>query len=194
MGWPNGVRAYTYQWFDTVCGEISPETPEDWKKCFDTLANDMIALISKLTDSCKLLEDVNDGKHNLQELQKRIKKLWDGYQFDEYVEDAIKGLGYDGIDIVEFRNKHLQQWRSIVQTSNDESVDTLLQKRIEIDLLTHMSNSFGYTFEELSLVLNLKNKESLQVLVVLIQNCDANNMDFNQIIYEVVKSIPENHV
>lgn len=188
------IRKEAFNWFETACGRISPNTPEEWKKCFDSLANDMIALIYKLTDSCKLLEDANDGEHNLQELQKRIKKHWDGYQFDEYVKYAINSLGYDGIEVIEFRNQHLKTWRELVQTSTDEGIDTLLKKRVEVDLLTHMSNSLGYTFEELSSLLNLKNKESLQVFVLLIKNCDAKNMSFNQIIDEVVKSIPENHV
>lgn len=188
------TRREAFNWYKAVCGTISPSTPEEWKKCFDTLANDMITLISELTDSCKLLEDKNDGKHNLQELQKRIKKHWDGFQFDEYVKDAIDSLGYDGIEVVEFRNQHLKPWRELVQTSTDEGIDALLKKRVEIDLLTYMSNSLNYTFEELSSLLNLRNKESLQVFVLLIKNCDVNNMNFNQIIDEVVKSIAENPV
>lgn len=188
------IRKIAHQWFKGVCGEFSPDTPEEWELCFNSLANDMITLISELTDSCKLLEDVNDGKHNLQELQKRIKKHWEGFQFDGYVEDAIDSLGYGGIEVVKFRNQHLETWRELVKTSTDEGIDSLLKKRIEIDLLTHMSNSLNYTFEELSSLLNLKNKESLQVLVLLIKNCDAKNMNFNQIIDEVVKSIAENPV
>lgn len=183
------IRKEAYKWFEEVCEKISPSTPEEWKKCFDALTNDMITLISELIDSCKLLEDENNGKHNLQELQKRIKKHWDAFQFDEYVEDAIKSLGYDGIDIVKFRNNNLEAWREIVQTSNDESLDTLLKKRIEINLVTHMSNALPYTIKELSLLLKFNEKESLQAFVLLLHSCDKDNMNLKEIIIQVANSI-----
>jgi hypothetical protein len=70
----------------------------------------------------------------LEELKRRVQRDWQAYRFDPIVVEAAARLGFDGLDVVGFRSRHLDSWRKVVAVADDGAIQGLLERRIEKDL------------------------------------------------------------
>lgn len=155
------IRSAT-AWFRTNCGTGTPSTDAHWSQCFDVLSNDIATLLQQAISACDAFEDPTDGKGLKEEFERRLERNWEGFRFDSFVEAACKLLGYSGIDVVPFRNKHLQAWRSVVELSEPDAIDANLTKRVEADVLHHMGEAAPFTGAELQALLGLSEAQEIR--------------------------------
>lgn len=149
-------------WFRANCGTGTPSTDAHWSQCFDVLLNDIATLLEQAVSACDAFEDPTDGKGLKEEFERRLERNWEGFRFDSFVESACKMLGFGGVDVVPFRNKYLQEWRSVVELSEPDAIDANLTKRVEADLLHHMGEAAPLTGAELQALLGLSEAEEVR--------------------------------
>jgi len=112
--------------------------------------------------ACDAFEDPTDGKGLKEEFERRLGRSWEGFRFDAFVEAACKLLGYSGVDVVPFRNKHLQAWRDVVELSEPDAIDANLTKRVEADVLQHMGEAAPLTGAEFQALLALSTAQEIR--------------------------------
>lgn len=142
-------------WFRTNCGTGAPSTNDHWSKCFEVLSNDIATLLEQAVEACDAFEDPIDGRGLKEEFERRLERNWDAFRFDVFVEAACKLLGYSGVDVVSFRNKHLNHWRKVVELSEPDAICNNLTKRVEADVLQFMGEAAPLTGAEFQALLAL---------------------------------------
>ncbi|MDC0740977.1 hypothetical protein [Polyangium mundeleinium] len=158
-----------WEWFRSGCGKSVPEEPNEWKACFDALSKDVDLVLRNAIAACEALDSAEDGPRLISELSRRLDRNWDGYRFDEYVVGAAKRLGYDRIDVVQFRNRHLDKWRKVVAAADDGCAERLVTQRIEADMLDMMSRALPAPSSEIIDKLQLKTPLELTVLMLALR-------------------------
>ncbi|CAB5106077.1 hypothetical protein IST4116A_05620 [Burkholderia cenocepacia] len=149
-------------WFRANCGTGTPSSAANWAQCFDVLLNDISTLLEQAVKACDAFEDPVDGKGLKEEFERRLERSWEGFQFDSFVEAACNLLGYSGLDVVPFRNKHLQAWRDIVALSEPDAIDKNLTKRVEADVLLYMGDAAPLTGTEFQALLSLSTGQEIR--------------------------------
>jgi hypothetical protein len=155
------IRSAT-AWFQYSCGAGTPLTIANWSKCFDVLLNDIATLLEQAVQACDAFEDPTDGKGLKEEFERRLERNWEGFRFDAFIEAACKLLGYSGVDVVSFRNKHLQDWRNVVALSEPDAIGKNLTKRVEADLLKYMGEAAPLTGTEFQALLALSTASEIR--------------------------------
>lgn len=179
-------------WFKRTCGSGTPTNSEQWGRCFSQLCNDLSALMSGAISACDNLDSVDDGPRLVADLKTRINLQWDAYLFDSYVEKASERLGFLGIDVVTFRSSHLDSWRKVVATSEDDSRSRLVTLRVEADLLNFMAGALPFTSDELQQHLNLNGPAELAAAMLMIRvQRDKGAFDLQDLIKIVSEKIAE---
>lgn len=160
------------EWFARTCKAGTPTSAEHWEVCFSKLASDLNSLLENSIRACDAFE-LNDDKDRLiLALKSQLDRKWEAYKFDTFVKKSLGQLGYDGIDIVDFRNANLDQWRKIVDTSTEESIQNNLTLRVEADILKLMGNALPISAEELQQLSQFTETESLTGALLMLRNVD----------------------
>ncbi len=84
---------------------------------------------------------VEDGPHLREELIRRLNRDWDAHRFDAVVAVVAGRLGFLGVDAAKLRARHLESWRKVVAVADDAGISSLLERRIEKDLLDLMNDA-----------------------------------------------------
>lgn len=179
-------------WFQKTCGVGTPVAPEHWDKCFTTLCKELAALLSGAVSACDCLASPEDGQMLVEDLKNRVNRKWDAYRFDVFVEEAVKRLGYSGIDVVAFRTRHLEEWRKVIADSAEDAASRLISLRIESDILQTMAEALPLTIRDLLYELYIPNTEQLSAALLLIRDQRKKiGSDFLSYLTEVLEDIPK---
>lgn len=160
-------------WFRANCGTGTPSTDAHWSQCFDVLSNDIATLLEQAVRACDAFEDPIDGKGLKEEFERRLERNWEGFRFDAFVEAACKLLGYSGVDVVPFRNKHLKAWRDVVELSEPDAICPNLTKRVEADVLQLMGEAAPLTGEEFQAFLALSTVREIRACLSAFRGASA---------------------
>jgi hypothetical protein len=107
-----------------------------------------VDVVQKALSACDALGAPEDGPRLLEELKRRVQRDWEAYRFDPIVVEAAARLGFDGLDVVGFRGRHLDSWRKVVAVADDGAIQPLLERRIEKDLLDLMGGALPLSARE----------------------------------------------
>lgn len=94
--------------------------------------NEHLAILDEARD---LLDDPEDGPRLAADLRGRLEVDWEASRFDPLVEKCAARLGDPGIDLTDFRSRHLDKWREALSQANEKERERVLEQRIEADLL-----------------------------------------------------------
>lgn len=172
-------------WFHANCGTGTPSTNAHWSQCFEVLLNDIATLLEEAAYACDAFFDPISGKALKDEFERRLERNWDGFRFDAFVEAACKQLGYRGVDVVSFRNKHLEEWRNVIKLSEPDAVDTNLTKRVEADLLQHMGDAAPMTGAKCQALLALSSVQEIRACLATF--CGASAADRKLLLDHIVE-------
>lgn len=134
------VSRLVHRWFLDTCGKTPPDLDADWNECFDQLCD----VVRELVDQCQravgeVLSSPDDGQSVIDDLRRRITRLWPAEIFDGMVGDLAVRLGIR-IDIVKFRTPRLDAWRSFVHdVPEDDDPAEAVARVIERDILQYES-------------------------------------------------------
>lgn len=159
-----------WAWLRAACGSTAPTTPGEWRSCFKSLSDTVLDVLQQALLACEALDGPDDGPRLLDELHRRLDRNWEAHRFDERVVEAQKRLGFDGIEPVSFRSRHLESWRAIVAAADEGSIDRLLEQRIERDLLDLMNNALPLTAREILVHLPLEDPQTLGLIMLAVIN------------------------
>lgn len=135
----------SWQWLKDACGTDRPSTEDQWRSCFEQLVSRAGDILERALQASEALSSPDDGPRLLEELGRRVKRDWEAYRFDPIVSMVAANLGFDGIDAVKVRVRHLDAWRKVVAVANDGDIEILLERRIEKDLLDLMNGALPLT-------------------------------------------------
>jgi hypothetical protein len=158
-----------WAWFANTCKASIPSTSAHWKACFCKLCDQVSGVLRNAISACESLEDPEDGPSLLEELRRRLERNWEAYAFDKHVAEAAHRLGFEGVDIVEFRKRHLDFWRKVVSAADASSIERLLAQRIEADLLEFMNNALPMTSREVLERVSVADPRELGALLLAVR-------------------------
>jgi len=130
-----------WQWLKTACGTDRPATDTEWRSCFDQLVKSAAGVLDRALAASDALASVEDGPHLREELIRRLNRDWDAHRFDAVVAVVAGRLGFLGVDAAKLRARHLESWRKVVAVADDAGISSLLERRIEKDLLDLMNDA-----------------------------------------------------
>lgn len=162
-------------WLKQTCGTMNPKEMEQWAACFRALCGEIAGVLDRAVSSTENLLLPEDGPKLVDKLRKRLSGNWDAYEFDEHVQAAATMLGYVGVDVVLFRNRHLNGWRIVVEAAEPDKRDSLLRLRIEADLLTEMGNALPWPAAQALARAKLNSGAELGAAMLLIREAARNN-------------------
>lgn len=157
------------EWLSNACGSGSPSSPEQWKRCFDTLMQELSGIVVKATKACDNFNDSVDGPRLVEDLNVRLDRNWPAYRFDAYVERAIQTFGYEGLDATEVRKGRIEQWRKVLEATQEDAIERILTLRIEADVLAFMCNALPAPAEEISKLLCFDEKSDLTAALLALR-------------------------
>jgi hypothetical protein len=180
-----------FLWLRTVCGTTNPKSQEDWRKCISALCRDLSNTLDLSIASSENLLSKEDGPRLVEEFRKRLSANWDAYKFDPYVDKSRKLFGYMGLDVVEFRKRHLTAWRSVVEAAEPSKRDELLTLRIEADLLSQMANALPWPAAKALARVKLNSGAELAGAMLLIRRAaEENRADIARVLEEAFPEAP----
>ena len=100
--------------------------------------NEHLAILDEARD---LLDDPEDGPRLAADLRGRLEVDWEASRFDPLVEKCAARLGDPGIDLTDFRSRHLDKWREAISQANENERERVLEQRIEADLLAAIGDA-----------------------------------------------------
>ena len=108
-------------WFLAHCQTTSPQTASDWDKAFRYLCEQ----VRQIAVYCTVLISNIAGDSERAELQfgalrLRIKRDWQAFEYDKFVEDAATRLG-ERIEAKGFRERRLAEWRKFLVTLPEDA-------------------------------------------------------------------------
>jgi hypothetical protein len=158
-----------WTWLKQSCGTSTPGTSDEWRGCFRRLSDSVLDTLRRSLVACEAFDGPDDGPRLLDELRRRLDRNWDAYRFDEHLVAAQKRLGFEGIESVPFRIQHLESWRKVVAAAREDSIDRLLEQRIEKDLLDFMNGALPITAREVLARVSVNDSRELGILMLLIR-------------------------
>ena len=140
--------AFLHRWFKQACGRGTPDSPVHYGHCCAYLARKLRETLDGAIEACDLLDDPVDGPRLIADLQGRIDLVWEAYRFDPIVDECSARLGNPGLDLLEFRAKHLENWRKVLYEADENERVRVLEQRIEADLLEVIGDALPQTIRE----------------------------------------------
>lgn len=127
--------AFVHRWFRDACGTGTPKDASHYERCCAHLGSRLERALNAAVAACDLLDDEEDGPRLVEDLRGRLDRNWDGYRFDPVVASCAARLGNPGLDLLALRSKHLEQWRKVLAMADEDERLSVLEQRIEADLL-----------------------------------------------------------
>ncbi|SEK73205.1 hypothetical protein SAMN05444354_102192 [Stigmatella aurantiaca] len=179
-------------WFKQYCGTGTPHSPVHWEACFNQLSGDVLAVLTGAISACDALDSEIDGPRLVESLQLRLNRNWEAFRFDAYVHKAMTQLGFQGIDVVSFRKRHLDSWRKLVATTEDFAIERLLTCRIESDVLALMADALPVNAQELLVNLGLKTPIDVAAAMLIIrQQRSSESLDLPSLLQAIFNDASE---
>ncbi len=137
-------------WFLSRCKTTSPQKVTDWQLAFSKLCEQVTALAIHCTELVsKIAEDSETAELQFAALRLRLNRDWQGFQFDQLVEDAATRLGQP-IDAKAFRERRLSEWRKFLAgLPEDVDLKREMQRVIEAEVFSHFRARLPVSAEDL---------------------------------------------
>ena len=129
------MYAFVSRWFKESCGRGTPSSQRNFTACCARLAGEVDEVLTGAITACDLLDDPEDGPRLVAGLEERIDSFWQAHRFDPIVAKCAARFGDFGLDLVEFRSRHLEGWRRVLAVTETSQRGTMLEQKIEADLL-----------------------------------------------------------
>jgi hypothetical protein len=115
----------------------APDPEEKWIDACNALCKMLHNIVSKLYDALNaVITDGDNVKELTSKLISSIKKEWDAYSFDDYIERAAMDIGIVGMNIVGYRNNRIKEWRALAELFDDvDTVRSIIERKIKVDLV-----------------------------------------------------------
>ena len=146
--WDRKRLLLAWQWLKDACGTDRPATEVEWHMCFERLVSAAGVVLENALSASDALASADDGPRLLEELGRRLTRDWEAHRFDPIVIKVADNLGFGAIDAVKVRTRYLDSWRKVVATADDGTIDNLLERRIEKDLLDLMNGALPLSARE----------------------------------------------
>jgi hypothetical protein len=131
------------RWFISTCGANPPNNDGCWRKCCQALCAEVGAIVAHCQDAVtNVLTAADDGQSAIDDLRRRIERVWPAYKFDELVGDAATRLGLGvRIDVPKFRGTRLGKWRGLLESlAEGDNLEAQVIRLIERDLLDYVAD------------------------------------------------------
>ena len=144
-------------WFVEKCGTNSPNTDEEWQRCFEALcAEVMFVLIHSRDAFAMVLTGPENGRETIDDLRHRLDRNWPAFWFDRLVNDAATRMGLS-LEVTKFRESRLEEWRRFLETiPEDDNPEVLVGRLIERDILVHVRYVIPIDSSDVMLVLGIE--------------------------------------
>ena len=157
-------------WFLQTCGSTSPQTPEEWQRCFEALCkivSDLVAYCTRTISKIAISHD--DAKLILDDLRNRLRREWQPFQFDGLVENAAARLG-ERINARSFRDGRLSNWKKYLAAIPD-GVDCVreMERLIDGEVANHFRSTLPMPIREIAERLNLDSGPMTKKAVELVR-------------------------
>ena len=138
------------EWFLTHCKTTSPQKTGDWDRAFSALCEQVVHIAIHCTT---LISDIAGDPERMElqfgALRLRIKRDWQAFEYDQFVEDAATRLG-ERIEAKGFRERRLADWRKFLATlPEDADLRAEMQRVIDGEVFLHFRSRLPITSEEL---------------------------------------------
>lgn len=161
------TNSHALIWFKKKCNFLSNKLPskqDEWKKAYDALAKEIESLFSIAINLCVVFE----SNENIENLKRRIDSYWPAHQFHPFIEDIVEQLGYEGINIKKFTDRHLHLFRKLLKLADKSKQVELLNKKITALLLEEMSSALPCDIKSISKYIPLES-EAMKVFLIYLQ-------------------------
>jgi hypothetical protein len=137
-------------WFLTHCQTTSPQKPGDWTKAFVNMCEQVRQVAAHCTSLISTIAADSERAHlQFGALRLKIRRDWQAFEYDQFVEDAATRLG-ERIDAKGFRERRLADWRKFLLTLPDDAdLKGEMQRVIEGEVFVHFRSRLPITSEEL---------------------------------------------
>ena len=127
-----------HTWFQQTCGACPPESGEDWTACCQDLCGHVVELVGQCKSAMDVALSAEDGGVSVvDDLRRRIERVWPAYRFDEIIEDVGTRLGIR-VDSRKFRESRLARWRDYVDAIPEgDDLERHVVRLIERELLDY---------------------------------------------------------
>jgi hypothetical protein len=128
-------------WLAMVGGD-----PRDWRKCSRRLCEDAKNAVEVLSNTWfSVVGNPEDAPGGIERLLLALTRDWPAHAFDRMLEHAANSVGLTGLDLVAYRTKRIEHWRSLAAFfSNRNDAEVALQRAIRQELVA----SFGRNLPE----------------------------------------------
>lgn len=114
------AREAAERWRRRACGTALPETPEQWRACYDGIISDAHAFLGSMDRVVRRIESDGDGaRRHIEEWRRRLDRNWSGAAFDRLIDDAKYRLSQQALNTVAFRNRYVDKWRKHLEVLED---------------------------------------------------------------------------
>ena len=93
---------------------LNGKSPVKWCMCCKALMQQMADYIALLTKHWNdAIETEEDRKQIVQQLVDALEKKWPAHKYDRVIEEIACELHIEGLDIIAYRNRNLNNWQQI---------------------------------------------------------------------------------
>ena len=160
----------SHRWFKNACGQGTPLETSHYQSCCRVLAENLETTLNGAIQACDLLDDEQDQKRLVGDLQKAIDSEWDAHLFDPFVEKCASRLGNPALDLLAIRKRHLEAWRLAVKEADENERERALELRIEATLLTAIGDALPLNAKEASSRLAIAGSDALVAALLLLRD------------------------
>jgi hypothetical protein len=162
------ARTVAENWRRRACGTSLPQSPEQWKACYERIVVDSAAFLERLDLVVRRIESDGElARHHLDEWQRRLTRSWAAAAFDPLIDDAKRRLARTALNTVAFRNRYVDRWRKHLETLEDGfDFDFEVTRLIEMALLSEDAIVLPITGRDVIEVLRIRPGPEIALLLV----------------------------
>ena len=114
------TRSSAETWRRRASGTAVPDSDGDWRRCYDAVVAEAISFLGGLEAVVRRMEGEGDrAVDRLLDWTRRLDRDWGAAELDPVIRDAAYRLGRNGLNVVAFRMRHLERWRSTFEQLED---------------------------------------------------------------------------
>ena len=135
------ARTAAERWRRKACGTVLPQTPDQWKACYEHIVDDALTFLGRVDAVVRRIEsDGQKAQHHIDDWLQRLERNWAASTFDPLIDKAKYQLAREALDTVAFRNQHIDMWRKHLDLLVDDfNFDFEATRLIEKTLLNEDS-------------------------------------------------------
>jgi len=164
------IEAGAAGWFRDACGKGSPRERKHYAAACNFLADRLLEMLNGAVDVCDLLDSPIDGPALVENLVLQVTRAWAAHKFDPIVQQCVDEIGNPGLDLLEFRKRHLEIWRDVAKNAKVNEVDEAVRRKIEADLLSEIDARLPVSAREAKKRICISDQNSLVAALLLLRD------------------------